>query len=197
MWIATLSAALTYFLSVGLQYWSIEYFKRVHHLAATTAGGISAVMGVGALAGMVGGGFLADHLLRREVANGRLWVAAMGAVATSLVLVPAFACTDLRVSVVLLVLGGAFLTISMAPTDALLADVVAADLRGRASGVRSVVRSVGAFGPIAVGMLSDRFGLRLALSAFAGISALAGFILVFALPHYVGDVRRSASTVVS
>jgi MFS family permease len=192
MWLATASITLSQLLTVALHYWSIEYLKRVHHVPATLAGGISSLMGLAAVAGMLGGGFLADYLLRRDVANARVWVAAVGAIAPGLFLSCGFACTSLGASATLLVLGGGCLTVPMAPTDALLTDVVAADLRGRAASVRSVVRSVGAFGSVAVGALSDGFGLRGALSTFSLISVLAGAVLLFALPHYVGDVRRGA-----
>jgi light-regulated signal transduction histidine kinase (bacteriophytochrome) len=71
---------------------------------------------------------------------------------------PAFWSTNLAVTAPLLFIGGAFLTPPVAPAEALVSDVVVAELRGRAATVRSVVRALSSAGPVFIGLLSNAIG---------------------------------------
>jgi hypothetical protein len=80
------------------------------------------------------------------------------------------------------------LTLPVAPAEALVSDVVVAQLRGRAATVRSVVRALSAAGPVFIGLLSNHLGLRVALVAFTPIYAVGGIIMLAATRHYPHDV---------
>lgn len=188
MWFGVLSLTISQLLLLGLQFWGVEYFKRVHHLGAAAAGAVTALFGMGAVVGILAGGILADRLLARGVVNARVYVVAYGSIAGTLVLAPALASTALIVTVPLLLVGGALLTLPVAPAEALVSDVVVAELRGRAATVRSVVRALSAVGPLVVGVLADAIGLRAALVALTPLYAVGGVIMLGAARHYPSDV---------
>jgi MFS family permease len=188
MWFGVMSITISQLLLSSLQFWAVPYFKRVHHLGAAEAGGYTALLGIGSVAGVLGGGFLADRYLRRGVISARVYVVAFSSMAASVVLVPAFASTTLLVTVPLFFLGGVFLTLPLAPAEALVSDVVVAELRGRAGTVRSVVRALSNVGPVLVGGLSSVMGLRLALVSITPIYAVGGVIMLFAARSYPADI---------
>ena len=190
MWYGVLALTISQLLLNGLQFWGVEYFKRVHHLGAAAAGGVAGLLGLGSIGGIVGGGFLADRLLRRGMVNSRVYVVAFGSIAATPLLMPAFASTSLAITAPLLLLGGAALTLPVAPAEALVSDVVVAELRGRAATVRSVVRALSAAGPLLIGLLSSQagLGLRVALVAVSPIYAAGGLVMLGAARHYPADV---------
>ena len=188
MWFGVVSLTVSQLLLNGLQFWGVPYYKRVHHLSAATAGAVTGLLGFGAIFGILGGGFLADRYLRKGMINSRVYVVAFGSIAATVVLMPAFASTTLAASAPLMLLGGALLTLPVAPAEALVSDVVVAELRGRAATVRSVVRALSAAGPLLIGVLSNHLGLRVALVAFTPIYAVGGVIMLLATRHYPHDV---------
>jgi predicted MFS family arabinose efflux permease len=188
MWFGVLSLTISQLLLNGLQFWGVEYFKRVHHMGAAGAGGVTALLGAGSVFGILGGGIIADRLLARGLVNARVHVVAFGSMAATAVLVPAFASTSLLVTAPLLFVGGALLTLPVAPAEALVSDVVVAELRGRAATVRSVVRALSAVGPLIIGVLADAIGLRGAIVALTPLYAVGGLVMLAAARHYPSDV---------
>jgi MFS family permease len=152
------------------------------------AGLVTSVLGVSAIVGILGGGFLADRLMRRGVICARVYVVAFASIAASALLAPAFASTDLPVTVPLFALGGVAVTLPVAPSEAMLTDVVVARLRGRAASVRSAVRSLSTGGPVVIGFVSTLIGLRLALVALTPIYAIGGVLVLLALRTYPRDL---------
>jgi MFS family permease len=198
MWFGVLSLTISNLLLNGLQFWGVPYFKRVHHLDAAAAGGVTGLLGLGAVFGILGGGFLADRLLRRGVLCARVYVVAFGSIAATMVLLPAFASTSLLVTAPLLFLGGALLTLPVAPAEALVSDVVVAQLRGRAATIRGVVRSLANGGAVIIGGVSTLLissqglsradGLRYALVAITPLYAIGGVIMLLAARSYPTDL---------
>jgi MFS family permease len=209
LWFGVLALTVSQLLLVGLQFWGVPYFKRVHHMGAAAAGGVASLLGLGAVVGIVGGGFLADRYLRRGVINARVYVVGFGSIAASLFIMPAFASRSLAVTAPLLVVGGIFLTLPVAPAEALVSDVVVAQLRGRAASVRSVVRTLSNVGPLLIGGIavalqnggsSKADALRNAIVLLAPIYAIGGAIVLFAARTYpydlafvVAESRRSSA----
>jgi len=193
MWFGFMALAISSLLLNGLQFWAVEYFKRVHGLEAAQAGAFTAVFGLGAAGGVLAGGYLADALLRRGVVNARVYVVAFSSVAATVTLVPAFLSTNLVLTGVLMIVGGTMLTIPIAPGDALVNDVVVAQLRGRAGTLRAVVRSIGAAGPVLVGVLSDAIGLRGAIAAIVPVYAVGGAVMLLAARTYPADLAFVAA----
>jgi hypothetical protein len=94
---------------------------------------------------------------------------------------------------VCLFLGSLFLTMPVAPAEALVSDVVPGELRGRASSVRSVVRALAALSPPIVGMLSEATDLSTALAIVSPLYAVGGLVVLLAARTYPGDLARVAT----
>jgi MFS family permease len=196
-WFGNMAITVSQLFLSGLAFWGVPYFKRVHHLAPAAAGGVAALLGLGSVVGIVGGGFLADRYLRRGVVNARVLVVAYGSVAATLVMLPAFLSTSLFITAPLLFLGGMFITLPVAPADAIVSDVVVPELRGRALAVRSIVRTISNAGPFVIGGLSAAFAatglgradsLRYAIVALSPLYAAGGVVMLIATRSYPGDV---------
>jgi len=143
---------------------------------------------IAAAVGVVLGGFVADRLLRRGIVNARIYVCVVASLVATALFVPGFASHNIVVTAVLFVIGGVFLTLPVAPADALLADVVVAELRGRAAALRSVVRSAAGLAPLVIGGLKEFTDLRTALVVFTPIYAVGGLIMLMAARSYPGDL---------
>jgi MFS family permease len=117
-----------------------------------------------------------------------VYVIAFASLAATPLLAAAFASTDLPVTLPLFAFGGVAVTLPVAPSEAMLTDVVVARLRGRAASVRSIVRSVSTIGPLIIGAVSSVIGLRLALVTLTPIYAIGGLLVLFALRTYPRDL---------
>jgi predicted MFS family arabinose efflux permease len=193
MWFGLMALTISQFFSGALAYWGIEFFKRAFDLNATRAGAFAPVIGAGAVVGLFAGGEVADRLLRRGDVNARVHVVAASSVLASVFLLPAFLSTSLVIASVSLFFGSLFLTMPVAPAEALVTDVVPVELRGRASAVRSVVRSVAALSPFVVGVLSEATDLSTALAIVSPLYALGGLLMLLAAKSYPGDLAVVAN----
>lgn len=193
MWFGLMSLTISSFLLGALGVWGIEFFKRAFDLSATEAGAFVPAIGAGAALGLVGGGEVADRLLRRGMTNARVYVTAVASVLASLFLLPAFLISSLPVAAVLLFFGSLFLTTPVAPSEALVSDVVPGALRGRAAAIRSLVRSLSAFSPLLVGVLSDATDLPTALALITPLYAIGGLMMLLATKSYPADLAFVAA----
>jgi predicted MFS family arabinose efflux permease len=193
MWFAVVGLTISQFFLAALGYWGIEFFKRAHGLSASAAGLYAAVLGLGSFVGLAGGGILADRLLRRGHLNARVVVASVGSIAATFVLIPALLVDGLVLSGVLFFFSGLFVTLPVAPSEALMTDVVVAQIRGRAASIRSVVRSVGNASPALIGVLSDATDLRSALAITAPLYVVGGVVMLFAARTYPADLAFVAA----
>jgi MFS family permease len=188
MWFGLLGVTISQALLAGLGFWGVPYFKEVHHLSASAAGGYVIIFGLGAAIGVVSGGFVADRILRRGVVNARIYVVVVSSILATVAFVPAFLSNDLKVTLPLFFVGGIFLTLPVAPSDALLTDVVVAPLRGRAAGIRSLVRSAAGLMPLVIGALKGVYGLQTALVIVTPVYAIGGLIMLIAARTYPSDL---------
>jgi predicted MFS family arabinose efflux permease len=188
MWFAVIGITVGQFLLAGLAFWGVPYFKEVHHLSASAAGGYVIVFGLGAAIGVVSGGYVADRLLRRGIVNARIYVVVVSSLIATIAFIPAFATSSLALTLPLFLIGGVFLTLPVAPADALLTDVVVAPLRGRAAGLRSVVRSVAGIAPLVIGALKGMTDLQTALVIVTPVYAVGGLIVLIAARTYPSDL---------
>jgi predicted MFS family arabinose efflux permease len=193
MWFALMSLTISSFLLGALSVWGVDFFKQGFDLSATEAGAFLPVIGSGTLIGLVGGGELSDRLLRRGITNARVYVSAVGGILASALLVPAFLSSSLAAAAVLLFFGSFFLSLPIAPTEALMSDVVPGELRGRAAAIRSIVRALSALAPLAVGALADATDLPTALAIVSPLYAIGGFVMFFAARTYPADLAFVAA----
>ena len=193
MWFAVMALTISGFLLNALGAWGVEFFKRAHDLSATEASAFVPAIGGGAAIGLVGGGALADRLLQRGVVNARVYVTAFSSVVAAILLVPAFLSGSLAASAVLLFFGSLALTTPVAPTEALLSDVVPGELRGRAASVRAVVRALSALSPFIVGVISDASDLQTALAVVTPLYGVGGLVMLLAAKTYPADLAFVAA----
>jgi len=197
MWWALLSLTVAQCMAQALSFWAIPFFERVDHMSPVKAGAFAGILLPATIAGVIGGGFLADRLARRGILNARIYVVVGGAALSAVALPLGFASGNLLLTAILLLLGGCGITIPIAPSEALFNDVVVANLRGRAASVRSMVRAVSSVGSLVVGVLADHLGgsgvghaagLQHALIIFAPICGVAGMAFVFSRRSYGHDL---------
>jgi MFS family permease len=193
MWFGVMALTISSFLVGALGVWGVEFFKRAHDLSAEQAAAFVPAIGGGAAIGLVGGGALADRLLRRGVVNARVYVTAVASVLATVLLVPAFLTGSLALSAVLLFFGSFCLTTPVAPSEALFSDVVPSELRGRAASVRAVVRALSALSPFLVGILSDATDLQTALASITPLYAVGGLLMLLAAKTYPADLAFVAA----
>lgn len=178
--VSLLAGSLAVFFTSGLGIWATTFLVRYHDLSLARATAATSLLAVGAITGMIWGGRLSDRLLARGRPAGRVEVAAVSQVAGVLLLVPAFAVSSTPLMLVLFGLGAVTLTMPNAPLAALRADVIHPDLRGRAASVGALLSAAAAAGsPLAVGLLSDAFGLRAALLVLLPAMAVGGLLLAW------------------
>jgi MFS family permease len=179
--VAAIGVSITGLMGTGIMNWGLAYFKRTFGLSGTQAGALAPVLGIGAFAGVLGGGYLADRLLRRGMLRARLYVTVAGYAGAGVVYMLAFATTNLWAAAPLLSVASALSTIPLGPSFALLMDVTPAPLRSQASAALNVLQASGALGPLLIGILSSAFGenLRLALLCVSPFY-LVGAVVVFA-----------------
>jgi MFS family permease len=193
MWFGLMSLTISSVLLGALSVWGIEFFKQAFDLSATKAGAFVPAIGAGAAIGLVGGGELADHLLRRGMTNARVYVTAVSSVLASVLLLPAFLTSSLPLAAVLLFFGSLCLTTPVAPSEALVSDVVPGELRGRAAAIRSMVRALSALAPLLVGVLSDATDLPTALAMLTPLYAVGGLVMLLAARTYPADLAFVAA----
>lgn len=193
MWFGLVSLTVSGFLLGALSVWGIDFFKQAFDMSATRAGAFVPVIGGGAALGILGGGELADRLLKRGMVNARVYVSAISSILASVFLLPAFLTSSLPLAAVLLFVGSTCLTIPVAPSEALVSDVVPGELRGRAAAIRSAVRALSALSPLIVGVLADATDLPTALALITPLYALGGCVMFLAARTYPADLAFVAA----
>jgi predicted MFS family arabinose efflux permease len=193
------SATLYFFLG-GLETFGVIFVRRQYGLGQSEATSMLALLGLGALLGVLLGGRIADRMLRRGHLDARIVVAATGlAVAVALVFAPFLGAWALPVAMPLFIAGTAALTCSNPALDAARLDVMPAALWGRAEALRTALRALAVAGaPLLVGGLSTAIGegggkgLRLTFLIMLAPPAIAAAILFLARQTYRGDVAAAA-----
>jgi MFS family permease len=174
----------------GLTFWGTPYFKRTFELSGTQVATLAPVLGAGSFIGLLGGGFLADRLLRRGVLLARVYVSGFGFIIAAAFLMAAFSTRSLALAAPLLAVGSGFGTLYVGPGFAALLDVTPTPLRSQAQSVANVIMFSSALGYVLVGGLSTLFddNLRLAMLCASPVYAIGGVIILLARRTYVADV---------
>lgn len=151
------ASALGYFFQAGVNTFGVVFVVANFGVAQSVATSLLAVIAIGALAGTVLGGRLADRLLRRGHVTARMVVAGASFLVSSAIFVPGLLDHHLRVAVPLFILAAVALAMPNAPLDAARLDIVPARLWGRAEAVRTVLRTAAvAMAPLLFGFISDQ-----------------------------------------
>jgi len=199
------ATAVGYFFFAGLRTFAVVFARGHFSLSQSTASTLFVLVGIGALAGVLAGGRLADRLMRRGRVNARVLVGIVGFVAAAALLLPALITTSLVIAIPLYFLGAAAFSMPNPPLDAARLDVMPSRLWGRAEGLRTFVRTLAEAGaPLLFGVLADTLGGSGTQNHASGVMwaflimlvplALNGLILLRALRSYARDVATAAES---
>lgn len=197
--ILIVAGASLYFYLAGMQTFGSELASEQYGIPVAVANLLILLVGVGAVVGVLVGGYLSDSLLRRKILNSRLWVAGIGALLTTVLFVPALLTRGTLTAVPYLTLAAFGLTVQEAPIDAARLDIVPPLLWGRAEGLRTTLRtSAQALAPVLFGELSvllggGRSGLQLTFLIMLVPLLANGVILLYATRSYPRDVATAAA----
>lgn len=153
------SGACAYYFLAGVQTFGVEFVKGQYHVNQAWANLLMIVIGGGAGIGVVLGGPLGDHLLRRGHLTGRVLVAAVAAVVTTVMFIPALATRSAMTALPYVIIAAAALSAQNPPIDAARLDIMPPALWGRAEGIRTLFRTAAqAMAPLLFGAVSDLLG---------------------------------------
>ena len=199
VYIIVASAVVDFFFA-GLQVFGVVFMTRQYGVTASTASLLIPVIGVGGFAGILLGGRLGDHLVKRGILTGRLKVGAF----SYLMFVPVFVTKSLAVGVPFLVVASALIAAPVAPLEAARLDVLHPQLRGRAESARMVARiAAQASAPLLLGILSEDVagggasGLRTMFLALLPLLAVGSVLLLLAQRRYPREVASVQESTVA
>ena len=167
------------FLTTALMSWLPSYFNRVQGLPMDKASLKSSLIMVMAIIGSPLGGFLADRWLKRRL-EARLLFSALSSTLTAFIFIFGFYFLEGPAQFTLFLLGGTTAIAFASSAIAVTQDVVHPGLRATAYSLCVIIMHLlgSALGPLAVGMISDRYGITTALTLLP-LSALGAGILFF------------------
>jgi MFS family permease len=150
------SGACGYYFLAGVETFGVEFVHGQYGVDQVLANLLLLVVGGGAVIGVLAGGPIGDMLLRRGHLSGRVTVAAVAAVATVLLFIPALLTRSALTALPYIVLAAVALSAQNPPIDAARLDIMPAWLWGRAEGVRNFVRTgAQALAPVLFGVVSQ------------------------------------------
>ncbi len=183
-----LGSGLQMFIVGAVTAWMPAYMGRYYQLspdkAALQAGVVLLVAGVG----MIACGWVVDRLSARDIRN-RLRLPALYAVISCVLLVLAFTLPSGPVQYAL-ILAGVFVTAGhMGASGAVIGDVTHPGLRATALAMIVLGNNLLGLapGPVAVGALSDAFGLKFALGIAPLACLLAATCFMLGSRHYLRE----------
>lgn len=153
------ASAFAYFFLSGVRTFGLVFVRGQYGLGQTAGTLVLSALVVGALAGVVAGGRLADALLARGRLSARILVAALAYIVAAVIFVPALVLPWLATALPLFIAGTAALSAGNPPLDAARLDVMHFQLWGRAESVRTTLRTLAiAAAPLLFGFIADQLG---------------------------------------
>jgi predicted MFS family arabinose efflux permease len=194
------ASACAYYFLAGIQTFGSEFAREQYGIDQPLANLLLLGIGGGAVAGVLAGGQLGDVLLRRGRLSGRVTVAVIGAVGTTLLFIPALLTRSAFTALPYLVGAVLMLTLANPALAAAQLDIMPPALWGRAESVRTLLRSVAmALAPLLFGAVSDnvfgggRSGLQWTFVVMLVPLAGSAWLLFKARRTYPEDVATAAA----
>lgn len=174
------ASALAYYFLSGARAFAMIYITQHYHIARSVASPLVFVVGIGALAGTIVGGRLAEHLLRKGKADARIVVAAIALALSVPILGVAIWTSSAFLGIGLMAVGACVLSAAVAPIDAARLDIVHPRMWGRGEAGRMALRSTFEGGaPLLFGALSEWLG--------GGQNGLMWTFLIMLIPMLVAS----------
>jgi MFS family permease len=153
------ASVLGNFFLAGIQAFALLYVETHFGVSQALGTVVLVVIGAGAIVGTLLGGRLADRLVGRKIADGRVLLAGVTFIAAAVVFLPGLAVSSLFVAVPFFLVAVIFVSAPSAPLSAARLDVVPSGLWGRAEAVRTFARSLlQGFAPLLFGYVSSLLG---------------------------------------
>jgi predicted MFS family arabinose efflux permease len=179
--------------------WLPSFLNRVHGVAPDQAGVRAALIVLCGAAGSVAWGALVDRAGLRRPRN-KLLAMALLCLASMVILAIPFAAPEMGWAMTpstqfgLIAAGSFMATCTVGPVSAVVIDVIHPGVRAAGSSVLALFQNLFglAAGPLVGGVLSDHFGLGLALAITPLFSILAALAFVRAARTYEADAARAA-----
>jgi MFS family permease len=195
------ASTLAYFFFAGAEAFAMIYFPPHYGVSRSVLAALIILLGIGALIGLLTGGYLSRRLLRAGEVNARIIVPAVAL----FISIPFFAVAIwvpvAWVGIPLLVVGAAALTTALAPIDAARLDIIHPRLWGRGEAGRMALRSAfeGA-APLLFGAMSGWLGggtqgLMWTFLIMLLPMVLAAALVVPGLRTYPRDVATAAASI--
>lgn len=174
------------FVAMVLLSWMPKFLYDKFQMSLAMAG-LTATMYV-QLASLVGaplGGWLADRL-RSRMPGGRMLVQAIGVLAGAPFVVLCGMADSVAVLIAALACWGLAKGMYDANIFASVYDVIPAEARGSAAGLMNTIGWLGGgtLAPVVIGVLSEQYGLSMAIAMAAAVYLLAGVFLLIAVFRY-------------
>ncbi len=187
------SSACGYYFLAGVQTFGVEFVRGQYHVNAALANVLMIAVGAGAAVGIMAAGPLSDAWLRRGKLPARVLVAALAALVTVLLFIPALLTRSMLTALPYVIVAAFALSAQNPPIDAARLDIMPAPLWGRAEGIRTFLRTMAqALAPLLFGFISDYIGLRNTFLLMLAPLAASAYFLFRALRTYPRDVATAA-----
>ncbi len=179
------------FLTTALMSWLPSYFNRVQGLPMDKASLKSSLIMLMAIFGSPLGGYLADQWLKKK-ANARLVFSALSSAVTGIIFIIGFYFLQGPAQLYLFLAGGTTAIAFASSAIAVTQDVVHPGLRATAYSLCVIIMHLlgSALGPLVVGMLSDRYGIRTALTLLPLSALWAGLLFFIGSFYYEKDLAK-------
>jgi MFS family permease len=153
------ASALAYYFLSGARAFAMIYITQHYHISRGVVSSLVFVVGIGTLAGTIGGGRLSEHLLRKGRADARIIVAAVALAMSVPILGLAIWTSNAILGIGLLTIGAGVMSAAVAPIDAARLDIVHPRMWGRGEAGRMALRSAFEGGaPLLFGAMSGWLG---------------------------------------
>jgi MFS transporter, Spinster family, sphingosine-1-phosphate transporter len=177
--------------------WLPSFLNRFHGIAPDQAAIKAALVVLCGALGSVVWGAVVDRAGKTRKRN-KLFTMAALCIVVLLVLMPTFGATAPEPTLspstqfALIAFGGFMMTCTVGPVSAVVIDVVHPGVRATGASVLALFQNLFglAAGPFIAGVLSDSFGLAVALTAIPACSALAAIFFLLAARSYERDLQR-------
>jgi predicted MFS family arabinose efflux permease len=154
-----IASAVGYFFFAGLRTFAVEFTRGQFGIGQSQVTLLVPLLGVGALAGVLLGGRLADWYVRRGRLGARIVIPALAYAAAALAFLPGVLTGSLLLGVVMYTAGAGLLGAANPPLDAARLDIMHFGLWGRAESVRTLLRTAAeGVAPLLFGLIADQFG---------------------------------------
>jgi MFS family permease len=178
------ASALAYYFLSGARAFAMIYITQHYHITRGVVSSLVFVVGIGTLAGTIGGGRLSEHLLRRGKADARIVVAAAALALSVPILGLAIWTSSALLGIGLMTVGAGVLSAAVAPIDAARLDIVLPRMWGRGEAGRMALRSAFEGGaPLLFGALSEWLG-----GGRGGQSGLMWTFLIMLIPMLIASL---------